>query len=64
MRISVPEQAKAEATSRSSSLLPFAIAFPLLCIAFGGCWTGGCQGALNAQSRAIHEAYVAGGWAK
>ncbi len=47
-----------------TSLFPFAIAFPLLCIAFNGCVQGGCQGALNAQSTAIHRAYVEGGWDK
>ena len=50
------------AGSTSFSILPFAIAFPLLCIAFGGCWEDGCQGALNAQSKAVHEAVQAGGW--
>jgi hypothetical protein len=48
--------------SVSMNLLPFAVAFPLLCIAFWGCFEGGCQGALNAQSEALHEAYEAGGW--
>lgn len=55
---------KEVSASNSMSLLPFAVAFPLMCIAFGGCWEGGCQGALNAQSKAIHTAYEAGGWSK
>jgi len=65
MRITTDTAAReASARSSSSTLLPFAMAFPLLCIAFGGCFEDGCQGALNAQSAAIHQAYVAGGWDK
>jgi len=63
MRMNLEPASKATASANGCTLLPFAIAFPLLCIAFGGCWEGGCQGALNAQSAAIHIAYVAGGWA-
>lgn len=55
------EKSKAEATIR---LIPFAITFPLFCIAIGGCWENGCQGALNAQSAALHTAVEYGGWIK
>ena len=54
---------KAEATSSAAGgFIPAALAFPLLIIAFQGCWQGGCQGALNAQSTAVHKAIEAGGW--
>ena len=46
----------------SYTLIPGIWFIPLVCIAIGGCWEDGCQGALDAQSTAVHEAYVAGGW--
>ena len=54
-------------SSATASLFPGAIAFPLLIIGFLGCvgigdGPAGCQGALNAQSAAIHEAAEFGGW--
>ena len=51
-------------SSYSVRWLPFVIGFPMLVIAFQGCFEDGCQGALNAQSRAAHEALVVGGWLK
>ena len=45
-----------------TTLLPFCVVFPLLCIAFSGCVEDGCQGALNYQSDAIRRAVVYGGW--
>ena len=47
---------------RTVNVFPFAILFPLICIAFSGCWENGCQGALNAQSKAVHTAIEYGGW--
>jgi hypothetical protein len=52
---------KSESSARAS-VIPSAVAFPLLVIAVYGCFEGGCQGALDAQSKALHQAYVAGGW--
>jgi len=56
------DKTEAVKNTQRVGLFPFALTFPLLCIAFGGCWNDGCQGALNAQSSALHEAYVEGGW--
>lgn len=48
----------------NTSFLPFCVVLPLVFIAMHGCVEDGCQGALNAQSAALHEAYEAGGWDK
>jgi hypothetical protein len=57
------DKAQATAKSGTGSFMPFAIGFPMLIIAFMGCvGDGGCQGALNAQSEAVHIALEAGGW--
>ncbi len=59
------DEAKKEKTTPApvrASLFPFAIVFPLLIIALKGCFSGGCQGALNAQSRAVRIAIEEGGW--
>lgn len=55
---------KSQNVSTGFRVVPFAIAFPLLIIAFNGCWEGGCQGALNAQSYAVRQALKYGGWIK
>ncbi len=43
-------------------ILPGVWTIPLLWFAFWGCVDDGCQGALNAQSVAVHQAVEAGGW--
>jgi len=56
-------------TSASASLFPFSLVLPLLVIGFLGCVGmydsgSGCQGALNAQSKAVYTAAEFGGWTK